>query len=265
MYVCALFWKNDRWSFSFGTYSMLNLHSFHIFIYRPTNCRVAMATFKNNFKNNTGSIMPSTMGTRVVYTAKAFFDPLNMIPVFLNILVFMCVQIVFFWFVASRAVLDAFADKAKYIHDLAQRDPVTNASMLAYLTSESAMVDIPKMAAEQKRQRDEENLRLVFGTLGPPIGFALGMLIFFFLVMLVRGKKFTSVDLLLISLVLFAYSTELVFFFVLVKNYMYLGDVEFLNSIVDPSTFIDINFRGMFQDFFSEISSRPGPFTPRAP
>lgn len=212
-------------------------------------------------QTTTSTSRSTNTSTKRVYSIKAFFDPLNMIPVFLNILVFMCMQITFFWFVASRSVIDAFVDKAEYIHDLAQRDPAANLAMLAYLTSESSTVDVPKAAAEQKRQRDEENMRLVFSTLGPPIGVTLGILVFFFLLMLVRGKKFTSVDLMLIFLVLFAFSTELVFFFVLVKNYIYLGDVQFLNSIINPSSFINIDFSGMFQDFFRQIDSFPGPFS----
>lgn len=192
-----------------------------------------------------------TDSSRIVYSLKSFFDPLNMIPVFLNLVVFMCVQITFFWFVASRTVTDAFIEKARYIHDLMRRDSTLNASLMAYLFNPVTAEEIPKIAAEQKRRRDEANFQLVITTLGPPIGAALGVLVLLFIIMMFRGQRLTKIDFFLLSLVIFAFSTELVFFFVLVRNYIYLGDLQFINTALDLPSMVRVDQQGL-EDLLSQ-------------
>lgn len=159
-------------------------------------------------------------------TAKDVVDPANLLILVANILAFVVLETLFFWFIASHSVERVLEEKAEFIADFMDKKGFTKQMMTEYLNSEYAIKTLPAIAREQQKERQEQNWELVLKYIQPVViglGVALALI---FAYMRFRRQPLTRIDLFLLFLVLGAFSTELYFYMTVTSQVIYIGDTE---------------------------------------
>lgn len=153
----------------------------------------------------------------------------NLIVIFLNVIFFMIVQTLFFNFVASQQYLNVLKSKVDIINILIDKDP----------DFKQSVSEFKKEWLEQKTdisKKQEEERRIQNNLLSRQYSFnyiVLAIIIFFAIILPMKSKdSWSSVDTLNVIFVILAYSTELLFFFFIVKKYEFVGDNYILVNLV---------------------------------
>lgn len=190
------------------------------------------------------------MAEVIVHSARSFLDPRNLLPVVINWTFFLCVQIAFFWFVASDALRDALVRPAGFIAEFIKRQPVLLAAVRDRLDDKASREAVNAAAAEAKARRDEKNRALVVKTFTPVLVGLVIMLIVLLFLMGLRRERFGLIDVVLLMTVLTAFTTELVFYLIVLRNYVYLGDMGLMSALFPSSDPIEE---------LPEVPELPGP------
>jgi len=172
---------------------------------------------------------------------------------FLNIGFFMVVQIAFFYIIASKQIDVIIESKADIIKHYTQYSPRANKNMKKYINSKEFQKK-KQTAKLTKEERLRLNRKIIWIKLRPFLIFIFSivlislLLLILFSIKSVQSKLFTSEDgginkmtinkmtlslsdKVLVLFVLGAFSTELLFFFGMVKKYEFIGDMEIINLI----------------------------------
>lgn len=148
---------------------------------------------------------------------------MNLLVCVLNVTVFASFMITFFWFVLSRLMDAVVADKLEIVIRLAERNPVFRAELLAYVDARYERV--ARVAAVNAKAREEHNTALVHQAILPFIYAFISIGLLLILWVRVKHVRVTRVDGILVCLNLFSFSAELVFYYVLLLNWIVIGDV----------------------------------------
>jgi hypothetical protein len=166
---------------------------------------------------------------------------------FLNIGFFMCVQIIFFYIIASKQIDVIIESKADIINNYVNHSQDTNDILKNYMSS-PFFKEKQQHAISQEKLRLELNRKIIWIKLKnflivifTIVGISLvGSLIFKFkywrdLFHIDSNTEddwtISLSDQILILFVLGAFSTELLFFFGLVDTYEFVGDYESVNGV----------------------------------
>lgn len=172
---------------------------------------------------------PDAKEERRLFSKKTVWDtinPANLLLVVANVLAFVILQTLFFWFIASRSVERVLEDKAGFIATFFSQKGVTKEMMTDYLNSPSNKEELAKVAAQQRKGREQQNWELVQQYIQPIVIGLLSAFLFLSLVMFRRGQPLTRIDMFLLFLVLGAFSTELYFYLTVTSQVIYIGDGE---------------------------------------
>lgn len=171
----------------------------------------------------------STKAEKKIFTVKTAFDlidPSNLFIVVANVLAYIILQTLFFWFIASNSVNYVLEDKAALVHTFFSQRDSTKRMMESYLDNPVNTDYLPTIAARQKSDRDSQNWELVKTYIMPIAVVLLVALVVIRGVMYFRKQPFTRIDMFLLFLVLGAFTTELYFFLTVSSQLTYIGDGE---------------------------------------
>lgn len=161
------------------------------------------------------------------------FDPLYLLFIFTNALAFAIIQTVFFWFVISKQVENTIDKTVDKISDFAEFPEMSLISelYLKNLDSDTGMIDLAK---EQQEKREKKNWKLLQTFIFPVIGTLFGLVLICLMSMMVKGERFSSVDLVLLFMIVGAFSTEFVFYFSVIQPMEYTTIAELIQKTIKP-------------------------------
>jgi hypothetical protein len=152
----------------------------------------------------------------------------NLIVVIVNVIFFMFVQTLFFNLVASQQYVNVLKSKVDILNIFSQKDPHIRTVLSAFKTDYiKAHIESAK---QQEALRKQHNDALAREHSYHYI--ALATVILVAVVLPMKSKEpWGPVDTLNILIVLLAYSTELLFFFFIVRKYEFVGDHYIMSSL----------------------------------
>ena len=179
----------------------------------------------------------TTTGVKINRVA-TLFDPLNLLLIFANLFAFVVMETLFFWYIASNTISEVVKSKSLFLANVANNDPDMKEEMITFLSLPENSTEISMRAASQNKVRNEKNVDMVISRIFP-VAIAMAVACILMVGMIYhRGEKFTRVDYFLLLLVLLAFSTELIFYLVVIKQLEYIG----------TSKLVEILSVGMFPD-----------------
>jgi len=144
-----------------------------------------------------------------------------------NVIFFMIVQTLFFRFVASKQYENVLENKLDMVKDFVKRNPKMRDNLK--ITKSENKKKLDPIAKKQLKEREKLNLELTLLYCGIPILIATVFILYVFFVMK-KTREWSTVDSLGIFYIMFAFSTELLFFFFIVKKYEFVGDQYIVSS-----------------------------------
>jgi hypothetical protein len=158
------------------------------------------------------------------------FKSANIIIIFVNIVVFMIMQILFFRYIASNQFTSVLRDKANIFEAYLKYDPET-AKKYKLLKSSNKVKNIEKIAESQEMERDESNNLSMFIWTGTPIILIFLIIVVFIILLFFRKEKWDDVDTILLLSVVFVYSTEILSYYIIINKYQFYGDQAICRDI----------------------------------
>ena len=169
-------------------------------------------------------------------------NPVNSFIISFNILFFLIVLFIFFWYVLSVQFEVIILNKTELITLYAQNDPSVNQAVTAYVQS----INLPELQAAAEADetaRNKSNLNLLIGypaTSNNPFPVFVWYIILsivtfgLFIWLCVHAAKngLTSGDKLLLFLLVLSFITEVIFYFAVVNTWEFIGDYEILKTFM---------------------------------
>lgn len=164
------------------------------------------------------------------------FTPPNMIITFANIIFFIVVQTLFFKFVASKQFNNVLGNKVGIFNTYVKYNPQFKAAVEEFLGSDQVKA-IEEAAKTQEKERNAANNDLIKSWIGIPLVVAVVILLIFIWLLFKQstdsGNAWSSIDTAILTLVVGAYATELMFFFGIVRRYEFYGDQQIYSRLYD--------------------------------
>lgn len=219
-------------------------------IYNNSFFKFLIHNIKKIFKRNKKKVYISESKIKKtnwsVIIKKFFTNPSNVFIVLLNALFFMIVQTLFFYFIASNQIDDIIVSKVELINKYAEYDGNLNNYLKEYINSDEF-----KQKRERVKllndERQSKNRKILLNKVILPF------IIPIFIIFLIYGififtsyetnKKwfgnnineddfsFNIADKILIFFVIFAFLTELIIFFGVIRQHEFIGDFVSINDI----------------------------------
>ena len=164
------------------------------------------------------------------------FTGANLLGIFSNVFLFVFVQTAFFYFVASKQFNNVLASKVDIVNTYLQHDNKAKEEMKVFLNSDEVK-EVQRLAKEQEEKRNEANIELIKKDILPLL-IVVGGLVALVIYAMYTNKAnqwsgFDKTDQVLLWSVLLAYSTELLFFFGIVRQYEFYGDHAIINKFYE--------------------------------
>jgi hypothetical protein len=160
------------------------------------------------------------------------FKNSNMVIAFLNIIFFIIVQTLFFKYFASKQFNTVLENKIDILNTYSELDPQAKEIIDAHLNSPQAAF-IKEIAEYQELEREELNNKLIKKWIGIPLTLSIILLIILFSLLLREDSvnRWNGSDTAVLSLIVGAYATELMFYFGIVRQYEFYGDMQLVNKL----------------------------------
>lgn len=161
----------------------------------------------------------------------SIFTKPNMILVFSNVIFFIIVQTLFFNFVASKQFNVVLRDKADILNQYISQDKDAQKKYKEYRESKEVS-SINKLSSKQEKNRKKENRSLIGSWIGIPLLLSTAILMFLIIgILLDKNSNWDKVDTVLLTLIVGAYATELLFYLGIVSQYEFYGDQQIFHKI----------------------------------
>ncbi len=173
--------------------------------------------------------MTSTYGN---WIRTEIFNPVNNFIIIFNVIFFLGILLLFFWYILSSQFQNIILDKVEIISLLAQNDTTIKKSVQDYIDT----VDINQLKisadSDKIKRTDLNNQLFIEKLLGWFVVLGVVMFICFYLLYLhAINKKMSKGDMILIFLLIFSFVTEIVFYFAVVTPWKFIGDYELINNL----------------------------------
>lgn len=154
--------------------------------------------------------------------------------IFINIIIFMIIQTLFFKFVISTEYEHLIKLKLNTVNHYINQDQEVKDMIINY--KQNKLENIRVKALEQEKIRNEKNILLYFYYCIIPIL----CVIFLFIVIIIlnyksyifkNSKNFEGIDYFNFGLILLVYIPNMIIFFFVVKKYQFIGNIEILSTI----------------------------------
>lgn len=157
----------------------------------------------------------------------------NLIITSSNMFTFMTVQILFFYFIATKLFPKLILSKVSAINKYNQYDVNTKKIFMDFKKT-NQFKRLKRITDNQIELRNYLNIQLIMNKLIPIVL----VILFFILINIIRlqldnNQHFEFVDWVLLFLVIFAFTTELIYFFFIVEQYYFVGDIELIKKFYD--------------------------------
>lgn len=157
----------------------------------------------------------------------------NLIITLSNMFTFMTVQILFFYFIATNLFPKLILSKTSALKEYNQYDSNTRKVFQDFKNS-NEFKRLERIKGNQEELRNYLNIQLIMNKLIPIVM----VILFFILANIIRlqldtTQHFAFVDGFLLFLVLFAFTTEVIYFFFIVEQYYFVGDIELIKKFYD--------------------------------
>ena len=190
------------------------------------------------------------------------FDPVNMVLILGNIFVFVLVQTLFFWFVASRNTVDSAKDLTKLAVNITKETGKINGCQytpysenLLYQTLELnytprvdtqfgySLIEYDKSAEFQKQltdaktlksKRNSRNIKPTLKYIGSFLLVILCLIILNVLRAKRMGRTFGKIEGVLFLATIAAFATEVSFYLLVVRSVQYVGEFEAITELRFP-------------------------------
>lgn len=154
--------------------------------------------------------------------------------IFINIIIFMIIQTLFFKFVISNEYEHLIKLKLNTVNHYIDQDQEVKDMIINY--KQNKIENIRDKALEQEKIRNEKNILLYLYYCIIPIL----CVIFLFLIIIIlnyksyifkNSKNFEGIDYFNFGLILLVYIPNMIIFFFVVKKYYFIGNIEILSTI----------------------------------
>jgi hypothetical protein len=162
-----------------------------------------------------------------------FSDPRNVLVILMNVITFIAMETVFFWYVSSKYATDVLAQKAQVVVDYTELNPEFKKTLIDQLNSEYSTKTLPVEAAKLAEQRNKTNTALVGQYVFPVLVVLLILIVLNILRLAFKKEGLRVTDILLLSLVLFGFTTELYIYATITRNLQYLGNQELFYTMIN--------------------------------
>ena len=156
----------------------------------------------------------------------------NMITLLSNVIFYIVVQTLFFYFIGSKQFNNVLENKVDIVVSYAKKNIYLKEFIKEYISNENAK-KLEKEAKKQKKKREKYNRSLIFKWIGIPLLICIVVLLINIFKLFILGESWGRSDNIILLLVIFAYSTELCFFFGIVKQYEFYGDHKIYRSFFE--------------------------------
>jgi len=170
------------------------------------------------------------------------FKTSSAIIIFTNVLSFMTMQTIFFWFIVSRSIDKIVLDKSILIKSIAKDNYEFDYQIRKYLNTTEFKNDYNQGLAESIL-RQEYNINLLWNWMTLPFSVIIGFLILNIIVELAqtdRSKKFDKIDFLILLSVFTAFLSEVVFYFVIINRSRIILDTDLFIFMVKNYDFFKL-------------------------
>ena len=162
-----------------------------------------------------------------------FFNARNLLLIFVNVLAFITIETLFFWYVSSRYVENLIDHKTGLISDYVSRDREAREDLIQYLNTNRNKVELPIIAEKQRQKRETKNIDLASSYILPVAIGLLGIIALLAVRIGLSRKGLRSTDVVLLFLVLFGFTTELYLYFVVVRNMRFISNNSIVYMLLD--------------------------------
>lgn len=179
---------------------------------------------------------------------------------FSNILIFITLQTLLFWFIVSKSVENTIDDKTILINDIIIGVPELEQNLDLFIESEQYKYIVEK-ATGDKILRDEFNKELLLKWMTFPYSFVIIVLVISLLSELYfsfrginKSHRFDRVDAMIMSTVFLAFVTELIFYYIVISRSRNIPDMDIIRILLN-----------LINNEISELTPKNLPTTPPTP
>jgi hypothetical protein len=170
---------------------------------------------------------------------KTLSDKNEICLIFINIIIFMVIQTIFFYTVVSKEYEVLLKEKLNTVNYYLSQDANIKDYLIDLKNDEKnikKLNEIKKKADEQKKVRERANQILYWYYCFIPILcvlflFVVLIFLFIFTDMFKSEESFTITKILNYFLVFFVYTPEIIVFLYVIKKYQYIGNIDILSII----------------------------------
>lgn len=186
---------------------------------------------KSNIKTNSKTNSNSKYET-VKRIRKEFLHPINLIILFANVSAFIIMQVLFFWFIASKAVERVVENKVDLIVNTSNNIPEIKEKVMIYLNDKTLEEQLKEDSIDESYKREKYNSSRLMDYLYKPLSLIITLLYLSFVYSVYIGYKWSKVDFILLGTVFLAFTTEIIFYVLVIQESQVLGDTELISALM---------------------------------
>ena len=163
-----------------------------------------------------------------------FLDSKNLLILHLNLLFISIILVLFFWFVISNLFLNLIISKSSLINSsINKTDVINNGDIInnGYYNFTN-ITELHDNAMKDYNDRYYYNVQLLFHDIGPFFYYLIAIIIIIFIYIYTKKIKLTRKDFMLLIMVFFSFSCELLLFFEVVNKWQFIGDEFIIKTLL---------------------------------
>lgn len=177
----------------------------------------------------------SPYGRTITESIRKGFSPTNSFIITINIILFALIIIFWFWFIGSQQLYMVLDDKAKEINNLTKDDLVLNESINTFLNNiknDSDKIEKVKQSIENRNKINVKKFREYFLL---PLFIFLTMAIVYTVYIVKFREGFKLREFVLITIMILMFSTEIIFFFVVITDFKYIPTSTVILNLLEKN------------------------------
>lgn len=164
---------------------------------------------------------------------KQAFDPINSVITIVNLELFVILMVLWFWYIGSQQLYSVIDSNVKDINNIVENSPALDLSLQVFIETtknDTELINQAKIDVEEKNKQNIKLFRIYF----LPIILSLFFLLIILIIRLYRSKcKWGGREWLLVVLMILAFVTEIIFYFIVIKGFHYISPVTILYKIME--------------------------------
>lgn len=187
--------------------------------------------------------------------------PSTILVIFCNVLIFMLMQILLFWYVISKAVENIIVDKSAILRDIIKNSTAVRTRLHEYINSIEYQT-IYNQSLIDKQTRTEFNMDLTWKWMMTPFLIVITILcigslysIYIHRYTQYNTLKLDKTDLIVLATVFLSFLTEIIFIFVLVMRYIYVSNIDIIIFLANSkfNTYVPYTFPPFISTYVPSI------------